>query len=112
MKVIEQHSTPDGLLKFVVKDFGDDIALGFDGFPWHTHPECIPPYNSTDWKPALRKYVDELLADHLVIGMRKIDGNLADAWVEEAPKLDKYKPANEVIEYRYWSGRVRKNPFN
>ena len=103
--IIEEHSTSDGLLKFVVIDCGDDIALGFDGCSWHTHPECLPPYDSKNWKPAVRKFIDDLLSDRLAIGLCRIDGKLTDARVEQDPKPDKYKPANEEIEFRYWSGR-------
>jgi hypothetical protein len=105
MKVIEQHITPDGLLTFIVEDYGDDIALGFDGYPWHTHPECLPPCNAKKWKPTVKKLVEDLLADRLVIGLCKRNGRLIDAWIVEEPTLDKYKPADEEIEFRYWSGR-------
>jgi len=105
MKVIEQHSTPDGLLKFIIEGHGDDIALGFEGYPWHTHPECLPPYDSNNWKSTVRKFVEDLLADRLVIGLCRKNGHLTDAWVDESPEPDKYKPADEEIEFRYWSGR-------
>jgi hypothetical protein len=111
MKVIEQHTTPDGLLRFIVEDYGNDIALGFDGFPWHTHPECLPPYDSKNWKFTVKKFVEDLLADRLVIGLCRKSGQLTNAWVVEKPAPDKYKPADEEIEFRYWSGRKYENPI-
>jgi len=107
MKIIEQHSTPDGLLKFIIEDYGDDIALGFEGYPRHTHPECLPPYDSNDGKSTIKKFVEDLLADRLLIGLCKKNGRLTGVWVVETPPPDPdpYKPADEEIEFRYWSGR-------
>jgi hypothetical protein len=109
MKVTEQHSTPDGLLKFIVEDYGDDIALGFNGFPWHTHPECLPPFSKSNPKETIQRFIAELLSDRKLIGLCRKNGKLIDAWVTDTPELDKYKPADEEIEFRYWSGRKYEN---
>jgi hypothetical protein len=109
MKVIEQHQTPDGLLKFIIEDYGDDVALGFENFPWHTHPECLPPYQRDSWKQAVKQFIELLLTDQKVIGLRKKNGKLIDVWVVDRPEIDKYKPKDEEIQFRYWSGKPLQN---
>src|SRR5438046_1455790 len=38
MTIIEEHQSPDGLLRLIVqRDDDGDIAIGFEGYPWHTH---------------------------------------------------------------------------
>ena len=110
MKVMEQHSTPNGLLKFVVEDYGNDLAMGFEGYPWHTHPECLPSFSKSNPQEAVRQFVAELLSDQKVIGIVRKSGKIVDAWVADVPERDKYKPADEEIEFRYWSGQTCEIP--
>jgi hypothetical protein len=40
--ILEEHRSPDGLLRFIVtRDEQGDISLGFDGFVWHTHADVL-----------------------------------------------------------------------
>ena len=42
MTVQEEHISPDGRLRFLIAaDPDGDLALGFDGFPWHTHADTL-----------------------------------------------------------------------
>jgi len=36
------YKSPDGLLTLIVRQLGDDDSvIGFEGFPWHTHPDQL-----------------------------------------------------------------------
>jgi hypothetical protein len=104
MHTLEHHQSPDGLLRFIVlRDDDGDIALGFDGFAWHTHPEifCLEGESKDQ---AVRRFVDELLAGRSIIAIARVGGHIRDIWVAEDATPDKYKPEDEVIEFRRWGG--------
>jgi hypothetical protein len=106
MHVIEEHRTPDGLLRFLVTRGDDgDIALGFDGYPWHTHGDILASLLGVPIDAAVRQYVDALLTGRRLIAIARVDGAIRDVAVADSPEPDKYKPANETIEFRYWGAR-------
>ena len=107
MTNVEEHVSPDGRLRFlVVADPDGDLALGFDGFPWHTHADILAALSGLEPAEAVRRYVDDLLDDRSVIALRGVPGEVRDVWVSEEPAQDAACPIEgEVIELRYWSGR-------
>ena len=107
MATVEEHVTPDGRLRFVVvADTGGDLALGFDGFPWHTHSDLLASLSGLPEPEAVRRFVDDLLGDRSVIALWGIPGEVRDVWVSDEPTRDAAYPlAGETIELRYWSGR-------
>jgi hypothetical protein len=40
---LEKYESPDGLLRLLVDREGDDVMVGFEGFPWHTHADLLTP---------------------------------------------------------------------
>ena len=105
MEIVEQHTTPDGILKFVVCQDADGISMGFDGFAWHTHPELLADDGLTE-DAAMRQFIDGLIAGRIVIALARVSGAVRDVWVTDNIESDrKYKRDDETIEFRYWDGR-------
>ena len=106
MKIIEEHRTPDGRFRFIVERSEDgDLSLGFDGFPSHTHGDILAALSGRPVEEAVRGYIDALLNGRSFIGIATVGGIIRDVWVTENPRPDKYKPADETMEFRYWDGR-------
>jgi hypothetical protein len=83
-----------------------DLALGFDGFPWHTHADLLAEACGLEEGAAVRRFLDDLLNDRTVIALWGVPGEVRDVWVSEEPDRDAVYPLEgEVIELRYWSGR-------
>lgn len=116
MQVIDHHISPDGLLKFVVCRSDDgDIALGFQSSPPHTpfesftghvHADMLATFSGRPEEETVRGYLNELLEDRAVIAVSRDGEAIRDVWITDDPASGlKYKPAEETIEFRYWSGR-------
>jgi hypothetical protein len=104
-QIIEEHQSPDGLLRFMVsRDLDGDIALGFDGFPWHTHADILASLSGLSGNAPVRQFVDDLLNGRAIIAIARAGNTIRDVWVTDEPSPDKYKPENETIEFRYWDG--------
>ena len=103
----EEHTSPDGVLTFVVENLGNnDVAIGFRGYPWHTHADILASLTGLSEGNAVRAYVDSLLADNSIIAIQTIDDVITDIWITDDPKSDKkYQEPNESLQFRYWSGR-------
>ncbi len=111
---LSKHVSPDGLLTFVVAaDEAGDVALGFEGYPWHTHADILAEICGTTQKIAVAQFLDELLGSRAVIAIATIAGRIADVWVSDDPaKPDPHKPDDEAIAFRFWNGTPwRPEPF-
>jgi hypothetical protein len=107
VNIIEQHCTPDGLLRFiVVRSHDGDISLGFEGFAWHTHADILASLSGLPQAAAVRRYVDDLLAGRAVIAIARIGERIRDVWVMDGEFDDKYKPDEETVEFRFWDRRL------
>jgi hypothetical protein len=119
MNVIEEHISVDGLLRFVAcRDYDGDMTLGFavvcregdndmtSRFYGHTHADILASLYGLPETEAVRNYIDDILEDRTVIAVSRIDDGIRDIWVSDAPVSElSYKPSEETIEFRYWSGR-------
>jgi hypothetical protein len=55
---------------------------------------------------AVRCYIDDILEDRAVIAVSRIGDGIRDIWVSDDPVSElRYKPKEETIEFRYWSGQ-------
>ena len=108
MEIIERHVSPDGTLQFIVgRDADGDISLGFDHFTWHTHADILACLSGLSQGEAVRQFVADLLQDRAIIAVARVAGEVRDVWVTDDPDHGcRYKPENEAIEFRYWSGRT------
>ena len=106
MKVIREYVTPDGQLRFVVGRDEQDISLWFEGFQWHTHADVLASAFGTSEELAVSRFVRDLLEDHCIIVVSRTGGTIRDVWITADPTADlRYKLDDEVLEFRYWSGR-------
>jgi hypothetical protein len=105
---IEEHISPDGRLRLRVEASPDgDLAIGFDGYAWHTHADILAALSGLKEVDAVRTFVNDILKDKAVIALWSIAGELRDVWVSDEPsKAAAYPQGGEVIELRYWSGRA------
>ena len=103
----EEHASADGLLTLAVESLKDgDVAIGFRGYPWHTHADILASISSMNETDAVRQFIDDVLNDRSLIAVLIIDDAIHDVWITDDPANDcKYKQSNEEIQFRYWSGR-------
>jgi hypothetical protein len=107
MPIVEQHQSPDGLLRFVVEQLdGGDLCLGFADFPWHTHADILATSSGLTEDVAVRQFVDALLGGQFMIGVARVGGRITDVWVAEAATPNQPKLGDETIEFRYWDGHL------
>jgi hypothetical protein len=105
MKGIREYVSPDNQLRFVVVYDEQDISLGFEGFPWHTHAGMLASELGMSEELAVNQFVDDLLSDRCIIAVSRIGGRIRDVWITADPTADlRHKPDDEIIEFRYWSG--------
>lgn len=103
--IVARDVSPDQRLTFIAQQIDDDVQLGFEGLPWHTHGDILAQLTGLPVQAAADRFVEQLLNDQLVIALLHLDGALVDAWISEDPGKDAlYAQSEEVLEFRYWSG--------
>ena len=106
MKPTKEFVSPDKQLRFLVDHDEQDVSLGFEGFPWHTHAEVLASQFGTSEELAVNRFVRYLLSDRCIVAVSRIGGTIRDVWITADPQSDlRYKSEDEVLEFRYWSGR-------
>jgi hypothetical protein len=104
--ITKEYFSPDDQLRFVVDHEEQDVHLGFEGFPWHTHAGVLASEFGTSKELAVSRFVRDLLSDRSVIVVSRTGGTIRDVWISADPRSDlRYKSDDEVLEFRYWSGR-------
>jgi hypothetical protein len=105
MEIVEEHQSPDALLKFIVVRADDgDIDLGFEGFAWHTHANLLVPFFGNTENIAIRTFVDSVLSNRAIIAVVRVDGKLQDVSVTDIARPGEAKSDRETVEFRYWDG--------
>ena len=105
MKPTREYVSPDDQLRFVVDHDEQDVRLGFEGFPWHTHADVLASEFGTSEELAVNRFVRDLLSDRSILVVSRIGGTIRDVWITADPQSDlRYKSDDEVLEFRYWSG--------
>ena len=105
MKRRREYISPDNQLRFVVDHDEQDISLGFEGFPWHTHADLLAWEFGTSEELAVDRFVSDLLSDRSILAVSRIDGTIRDVWITADPQSDlRYNSDDELLEFRYWSG--------
>jgi hypothetical protein len=100
MAIIERYQSPDGLLKLLVDFTADDWSIGFAGVAGHTHGDILAAVEGGSPESATKAYVKDILASKRMIVIRRINGNIHDAWIADGPNDDlmKYAGPNETIK--------------
>src|SRR4051794_12637609 len=106
MKIVEEHHSPDGFLRLIVaRENNGDVAIGFDGFSWHTHGDILAALSGLSENEAIREFVESILGGDQVIVVSRVNGVVRDVWPTNDPGGEyKYKPADESLEFRRWGG--------
>ena len=105
--ILEEHSTPDGLLTLSVQQYDDGIAVGFADLPWHTHPSLLVGRYGDGEEEALRGFISALLNDGLLIVCSMSGDRLDEAWIEEdLQRAMATASESEGLKVRYWSDRM------
>lgn len=107
----EEYRSRDGVLRLLVIRENDDVTIGFDGYPWHTHgdviagelellgePKCAP-------EEAAKRLVEDVLSGRIGIGIVRRQGQIQDVLATYLLKTDDpYRPPEEELELRRWDG--------
>jgi hypothetical protein len=107
MQIIEQHVSPDGLLRFIAYRCDDgDICLGFEGhgLAWHTHASILAELSGLPDDAAVKKYIGDLINGRSIIEITRVNGEIRFVAIVDGPHDDPYKQADERVELRYWDG--------
>ena len=52
----EEHASADGLLTLAVESLKDgDVAIGFRGYPWHTHADILASISAMNETDSVRQ---------------------------------------------------------
>lgn len=106
MMIVEQHDSPDGILRLVViREDNGDMSIGFSGCSWHTHGDILSAESGKTESDAIREFVDGIVADAAVLAVSRMDGDLRDVWPTDDPLAEvDYQHEKETLEFRRWSG--------
>lgn len=108
MRIIERYTSPDGQLLLTVAVGNDgDVAVGFEGGDWHTHPDLLSQWLSVLQKDAVTEFIKLLRSDQLPILMSTDGGETIAPWVSDNLDETLRIYGHEQCLLRYWSG---KNP--
>jgi hypothetical protein len=102
-----EYVSPGGGLRFLVVTGDDgDIALGFDGFPWHTHADMLAAVTGLPESDAVEQFLRDLLGSRAVIAVLRVGGKIKDVWVTDDPGSESRDLSEgESVELRLWDGR-------
>jgi hypothetical protein len=106
MNIVEEHHSPDGFLRLIVTRESDgDIAVGIDGYPWHTQGDILASLTGLPEAESIREFVERIIGNEEIIVVSRVNGEVRDVWPTDDAKGEyKYKPADESLEFRRWSG--------
>jgi hypothetical protein len=106
MDIVEEHHSPDRFLRLIVtRDDGGDIDIGFAGYAWHTHGDILASLSGLPEEDAIREFVDQIIGDDQIIVVSRVNGEVRDVWPTDDPQGEfDYKPPEESLEFRRWSG--------
>lgn len=106
MNIIEEHRSADGFLRLIVtRDSDGDVGIGFEGYSWHTHGDILASLSGLPESEAIREFVERVIEGDQIIAVSRVMGEVRDVWPTEDPIGEfKYKPAEETLEFRRWSG--------
>src|SRR5918994_4820891 len=88
MKPTREYVSPDNQLRFVVEQDEQDVRLGFEGFPWHTHADVLASEFGTSEELAINRFVRDLLSDRSILVVSRIGGTISDVLITTDPQSD------------------------
>ena len=108
MNIVEEHFSSDRLMRLIVtRDDDGDVSIGFDRYAWHTHGDILAALAGVPEKEAIREFVDQIIGDQQIIVVSLVNGEVRDIWpTDYAVQEFTYKPQEESLEFRRWSGCI------
>ena len=106
MNVTQRHVSPDGQLTLAIAVGTEgELAIGFEGGDWHTHPDVLASWLSVPEDRAVEHFLDLLKSDKMPILVSTDAGQTIDPWVSDNldATLQMYGKSNCIL--RYWSGK-------
>jgi hypothetical protein len=108
MKELERHISSDGELELIVLAYDEDISIGFDGYPWHTHADILQSLKSAGQTEAIKAFIEDILLNRTPIVIQRVNGKIEDVYPSDDPAedisgLEKYGLQGETLEIRYWT---------
>jgi hypothetical protein len=106
MKIVEEHVSPDRLLRLIVtRDDDGDVSIGFANYDWHTHGDILAELSGLPESAAIRQFVQRITRDDQILVVSRVHGDIQGVWPTDDPQGEfKYKPPEESLEFRLWSG--------
>ena len=113
MAIIERHTSPDNSMVLIVESSDNDLAIGFEGYTWHTHGDILNAwgYEGSPEKRT-RAFIDDIVESRRVIAIVRIDGAISDICIPDdmmerplSKSFNEYAPPNEKVDFRYWNGQ-------
>jgi hypothetical protein len=107
VSIVEEHTSGDGQPKLIVCRYDDgDAAIGFAGFPWHTHADILAALSGLNEPDAIQRFIDDVLEERAIMAVSRVDGMAGDVCITDDPAgALRYKSEDEAIEFRYWSSK-------
>jgi hypothetical protein len=89
----------------VTRENDGDVAIGFDGYAWHTHADILASLWGLSENGAIQQFVERIIGDDEIIVVSRVNGEVRDVWPTDDPRGElTYKPPEESLEFRRWSG--------
>lgn len=105
MQIVEEHVSPDRLLRLVVTQDDGDVSIGFANYGWHTHADILAERFEMTECAAVQQFVQSIIQDDQILVVSRVNGEVQDVWPVDDPQAEfKYKPPEESLEFRRWSG--------
>jgi hypothetical protein len=104
MNELERYTSADGKLTLLVRKALDgDIAVGFEGGEWHTHPDLLADMLQVSETEAVAEFISRLHADEIPIIVSTDGGVTVDPWVSDNLEATLSSFRSKCV-LRYWSG--------
>jgi hypothetical protein len=109
MHILDRYTSPDGQLTLAVA-IGDDgdVAVGFEGGDWHTHPDALSAWLEVPEDQAVGRFVALVRSDQLLVVTSTDGGQTTDPWISDNLSATVRMFGKEHCVLRYWSGKRAK----
>ncbi len=108
MRLIEEHTSPDGVLRLVlIRDDDGEITVTFHGCQWHTRGDILRSLSGKSEAQAIRDFVNSIIRDEQVLAVSRANDKILDVWPTDDPAHELgFMPPNETLEIRRWIGAI------
>ncbi len=101
-ELIARHVSPDGQLVFRIEREEGAVSFGFEGLPWHLHPDQIAS-DETDPVQVAKSFTTDLIEDRYLIVINKFHERTAYRIAFSLEVEIDSKPSEQGLAFRFWS---------